>query len=95
MAHKIQMQTVMAMTTTATAMATATATGDGDSDGDGKDDGDGDGKGDSDGNGGAMLANELVCIHSTQEFLGCSWRISPYGIHNRFSNSLGVLSVWE
>ena len=90
MAHTIQMQTVMAMTTTATATATATVTGDGDSDGDGKGDGDGDGKGDSDGNGGAMLTNELVCIHSTQEFLGCSWRISPYEIHNRFSNSSGV-----
>ncbi len=95
MAHTIQMQTVMAMTTTATATATATVTGDGDSDGDGKGDGDGDGKGDSDGNGGAMLTNELVCIHSTQEFLGCSWRISPYGIHNRFNKSSGVLSVRE
>ncbi len=33
-----------------------------------------------------MLANKLVCILLTQEFLGCSWQIEQGGIHSRFSN---------
>jgi len=45
---------------------------------------------DGDGDDGAMLANESVCILSTQEVLECSWQIARGGIHSRFSNRLGA-----
>ena len=53
-----------------------------DNPGENKDGGDGDGNSD----GGAMLANESVCILLMQEYLGCSWQLARGGIHTRFGN---------